>query len=256
MKPLVIDGFACAGGAGRGFADAGFEVVGVEQSWSPNYPYLCHEGDALAIVPELVRHYRLAAPSRPIHVHTSPPCQGQIAITQGNRGRDGWTDQHVNLLPQTRAMVAELRDRYGVTTSIENGPSRHIRSDLRLCGLQFRLPTFRHRDFELGGFTVAPPRPHAGLHRGHRTIGWRHGCLATPEPRDCPKCGVWHRGTVYGVYGSGGGKPTVQEAQLALGLYHTDDIEELNEAIPPAYTRHIGLALQALYRAGAARAAA
>jgi hypothetical protein len=254
-QPLAIDGFACAGGASRGFADAGFEVVGVELNPSPRYPYPLLAGNAFKHVVRLTRRARIAFPNRKIHVHLSPPCQGQIAITKGNRQRDSWEDDHVNLLPAGRTMLAQLRARYDVTTSMENGPSEHIRSDLRLCGLQFRLPTFRHRDFELGGFTVAPPRPHVS-HRGHRTIGWRHGCLATPEPRDCPKCGAWHRGTVYGVYGSGGGKPTVAEAQLALGLYHTDNLAELNEAIPPAYTRHIGLALQALYRAGTARAAA
>ncbi|MFB9926041.1 DUF6011 domain-containing protein [Amycolatopsis halotolerans] len=184
-KPLVIDGFACAGGAGRGFADAGFEVVGVELNPSPRYPYPLLAGNAFKHVVRLVRRVRLAAPDRRIHVHISPPCQGQIAITQGNRSRDGWADDHVNLLPAGRTMLAQLRARYDVTTSMENGPSEHIRSDLRLCGLQFRLPTFRHRDFELGGFTVAPPRPRQQLSR-HRTEtgGGRmtDRCLA-------PKCG-------------------------------------------------------------------
>jgi len=240
--PFAIDGFACSGGAGRGWHDAGFDVEGVELNPSPHYPYPCWRGDALETIPFLVRRARRNG-YRHVHVHTSPPCQGQIAITQGNRERDGWEDDHVNLLPDTRSMLADLRDRYEVTTSMENGPSKHIRSDLRLCGLMFRLPTFRHRDFELGGFTVAAPRLHPGSHAGHRTIGWRHGCLVTREPRDCPKCGTWHRGTVYGVYGDGGGKPSVAEAQVALGLYHTDDPAELREAIPPAYTRYIGLQL-------------
>lgn len=249
--PLAIDGFACSGGAGRGWHDAGFDVEGVELNPSPRYPYPCWRGDALETIPFLVKRARRNG-YRQVHVHTSPPCQGQIAITQGNRGRDDWEDDHVNLLPDTRTMLADLRDRYEVTTSMENGPSKHIRCDLRLCGLMFRLATFRHRDFELGGFTVAAPRPHRGSHAGHRTLGWRHKCLVTREPIDCPKCGVWHRGTVYGVYGDGGGKPTVAEAQIALGLYHTDNPEELREAIPPAYTRFIGRQLRAQLNARAA----
>lgn len=249
MKALAIDGYACAGGAGRGWHDAGFDVEGVELKPSPRYPYPCFRGDALETIPFMVKRARRNG-YRYIHVHTSPPCQGQIAITQGNREREGWEDDHVNLLPDTRTMLADLRDRYEVTTSMENGPSKHIRSDLRLCGLMFRLATFRHRDFELGGFTVEPPTTRkclgkTGLHAGHRTIGWRHKCLVTREPKSCPKCGVWHQGTVYGVYGDGGRKPTIVESQIALGLHHTDDQNELNEAIPPAYTRHVGLSLRA-----------
>lgn len=236
--PLAIDGFGCAGGAARGWHEAGFDVHGIELYPSANYPYPQTAGDALDELPLLVAQERRRG-RRIIHVHVSPPCQGQIAITAGNRGREGWEDDHVNLLPDARTMLRYLRDRYEVTTTMENGPSKHIRSDVRLCGLMFDLPTFRHRDFEVDGFVTraAPVHP---THQGHRTIGWRHGCLATTDGTLCPKCGIWHRGTVYGVYGKGGGKPTVAEAQRALGIYHTDVIEELNEAIPPAYTRYLG----------------
>ncbi|MFD5265235.1 DNA methylase [Streptomyces sp. NPDC058335] len=41
------------------------------------------------------------------------------------------------------------------------------------------------------------------------------------------------------------GKPTVPELQAAMGITWTDVREELTEAIPPAYTEHIGRAFLA-----------
>jgi hypothetical protein len=243
---VAIDGFCCAGGAGRGLTDAGFEVYGVDINPQPNYPYRFAQGDVLEVVPRLVAGL-VAAGRSVVLVHNSPPCQANIAITAANRTREGWTDDHVNLIPDTRAMNERLRTAYGVATSVENGVSDELRRDLMLCGQHFRLATYRHRYFELDGFAVPEPKPHRGLHTGHRTIGWRHNCLVSSaeDGRPCPKHGVRHSGTVYGVYGDGGGKPSVAESQVALGLYHTDVQEELNEAIPPAYARHLGLALQA-----------
>jgi hypothetical protein len=107
----------------------------------------------------------------------------------------------------------------------------------------FNLPTLRHRSFEFGpGMRVprAPKHPGPLNHPGHLTIGYRHGCRRTQEPSTCPKHQRWCRGTVFGVYGQGGGKPTVEQAQRALGIDWMDDIDDLNEAIPPAYAEYLG----------------
>lgn len=232
MKPLLIDAYCCSGGATKGYQRAGFRVVGVDIVDKPNY---CgdefHRGDAIEFIRE---HGHEAA-----LIHTGPPCQGQIAITAGNRKRSGWTDSHVNLIPETRKALDSVATPY----VIENGPSKHLRPDVVLCGLMFKLPTLRHRYFELGGWS-APQPDHVGPrnHRGQLTAGWRHGHVRTWEPSECPKCGEWHQATVYGVYGQGGGKPSVEEAQRALGIDWVHDIDDLNEAIPPAYTEFIGRA--------------
>ena len=51
--------FCGAGGAARGYADAGWEVIGVDHSKQAarNYPYEFHQADAMAIVanPDLIK---------------------------------------------------------------------------------------------------------------------------------------------------------------------------------------------------------
>lgn len=224
----VLDAYCRKGGSSAGYKRAGFHVTGVDiEDHSEGYAgdeFV--QGDAIGFIKEYGHEFDL--------IHAGPPCQGQIAITQGNRARAGWTDGHVNLIPATR----EALEATGRPYVIENGPSTHLRPDVVLCGLAFDLPVFRHRYFELGNWTAAQPL-HI-THRGHLTIGWRHGCLRTVDPSLCPKHERWCKGTVYGVYGKGGGKPSVEEARRALGIDWMRDIDDLNEAIPPAYTEHLG----------------
>lgn len=216
-KPRLLDLFCCAGGAGMGYHRAGFDVVGVDINPQPNYPFEFHQADAVGFA--LDHDHEFDA------IHASPPCQANIAITAGNRGRDGWVDDHVNLVPATREALTWI----GKPWVIENGVTGELRGDLRLCGLMFGLPTFRHRLFEVDGFALMSPGHPS--HRGFRTAGWRHG--------------VKYAGNVYGVYGDGGGKPTIAQAQKALGIDWTDVRDELNEAIPPAYTEFVGHQLMA-----------
>jgi DNA (cytosine-5)-methyltransferase 1 len=87
----------------------------------------------------------------------------------------------------------------------------------------FGLGVIRHRYFEVSGFAATPPahKPHRG-----RVRGWRHG--------------TYYDGPYVAVYGDGGGKGPVEEWQAAMGIHWTDDRKALAEAIPPAYTEHIG----------------
>lgn len=231
-RPKLLDACCRKGGAAAGYIRAGFDVVGVDiEDHSDAYPGEFVQGDAVEFIRKNGRYFHA--------IHVSAPCQANIPITAGNRGREGWTDEHVDLLPEFRKAAA--RGAFSWTPVIlENGPSKFIRPDIVLCGLAFGLPTLRHRAFEYHGPSGVLVQPDLPSHRGHLTIGWRHGCLRTLEPSVCPKHERWCRGTVYGVYGKGGGKPSVADAQRALGIDWMDRIEDLNEAIPPAYTEHIG----------------
>jgi DNA (cytosine-5)-methyltransferase 1 len=211
----ILDLFCGAGGAGVGYHRAGFDVVvGVDIKPQPNYPFVFHQGDALEF---------LAAHGDSFDaVHASPPCQTHSALTKGNRAR-GWVDDHRDWIADTRTLL----DKLGLPYVIENVQGAPLRRDLTLCGLMFGLRVFRHRYFELGGWTTpAPPHP---SHKGHRVAGWRHG--------------VRHEGDMVAVYGDGGGKGSVADWQQAMGMDWTDVKLELAEAIPPAYSSFIGAAL-------------
>lgn len=232
------------GGAAMGYLRAGFEVDGVDvEDHSTAYPgNFVHQGDAVGYLKWHGFKYDA--------IHISAPCQANIAITAANRARLDWPgDDHVNLLPAFREVI-ELAVRAETPVVLENGPSKAIRPDVVLCGLSFSLPTLRHRSFEFHGPRAARPgQPEHVSHRGHLTVGWRHKCLRTLEPSVCPKHGRWCRGTVYGVYGKGGGKPSVPDAQRALGIDWMTEIEDLNEAIPPAYTEYVGRSFMAYLHA-------
>ncbi len=189
-----------------GYARAGFEVVGVDISSQPNYPFEFVRADALRLTSWSFEDFDL--------IHSSPPCQHSAAITKGtNKHRQ---HLHPNLYPQTKVLL----ERSGKPYVIENPDSR---PDVVLCGEMFGLGVIRHRNFELGRWSTAKP-----VHPKHRGYvrGMRHG--------------VVREGPYVAVYGKGGGKATVPEAQRAMGIDWTDVHEELVEMLPPAYTEWVG----------------
>lgn len=216
-KPRLLDAYCCAGGASVGYARAGFDVEGVELHPRTDYPYRQHQGDAVAFIRERGHQYDAIA--------ASPPCQAHTTLTKGHlaQGRDYG---HVDLIADTRAALIQA----GVPYIIENvvGARAELVNPVMLCGLSFGLRVFRHRLFESNLPLDAPVHP---SHRGHRVAGWRHG--------------VKHEGDMFAVYGDGGGKGTTAEWQAAMGIDWTEDRKAIAEAIPPAYTEHLGRQLLA-----------
>lgn len=204
-RPVLLDLFCCAGGAAMGYYRAGFDVVGVDIDPQPNYPFEFHQGDALDYVSEHWRDFDA--------IHASPPCQGYTALAAVH-GND-WP----KLIPETRRLLHAT----GLPWVIENVQGAPVRRDLTLCGEMFGLGVIRHRYFELGRWEAVQPahKPHRG-----RVRGWRHG--------------TYYDGPYLAVHGDGGGKGTVAEWQQAMGIDWTDVRREIAEAIPPAYTEHIG----------------
>jgi len=221
MRPRLLDLYSGAGGAAVGYHRAGFEVVGVDVAPMPRYPFEFHQGDALEYLAEHWQEFDA--------IHASPPCQASSALTKGtNRGRS-----YPQLIPATRAALAAT----GLPYLIENVQGADIRCDAMLCGEMFGLGVIRHRLFEVAGLTVEAPThvPHRG-----RVAGMRHG--------------QWFEGPYFAVYGDGGGKGTVAQWQQAMGIDWTDVRTEIAQAIPPAFTEHLGAQLLTALNAGAVAA--
>ena len=199
-RPRLLDLFCGAGGVSAGYARAGFEVVGVDVSPMPNYPFEFHRADALTFPLDGFDAY-----------HASAPCQDHspLAALVGGHGT-GW-------------MLAAARERLASTGKpyvLENVPGAPMRPDVILCGHMFGLRTRRHRWFELGGFScLAPPHVHRP---GVRT--------ATSRRRE-----RWAQGWDVSVTGDVG----TYVGPEALGIdWMTGD--ELSQAIPPAYAEYVG----------------
>lgn len=109
---------------------------------------------------------------------------------------------------------------------IENVEGAPLKDPIVLCGTMFSgLQVIRHRLFE-SNFKMHAPLTHA-----------KHPLVYTRDKRK------GHYGQSYKPWDyvsvNGGGNSTVQAAAVAMGIgWMTKD--ELNEAIPPAYTKHVG----------------
>ena len=145
-------------------------------------------------------------------IHASPPCQAYSWATRRDRA-----DRFALLIDFTRLAL----DGLGLPYVIENVPGAPLREPAMLCGRMFGLPLIRHRLFETNWqLWPLPGHPrHVGLIRAGKAVTV-----------------AGHGGD--NVRGNGGRAAK----QAAMGIDWMTD-EELNEAIPPAYTEWIGAQL-------------
>lgn len=220
--PTLLDLYCGAGGAGSGYARAGFNVVGVDVKEQPNYQFAFIRAVAIEY---LLRIYRGEAPY-PDAIHASPPCQRYSNMTK----RNGHQDSHPDLIADTRELLRLLEVPY----VIENVPGAPLRDPITLCGSTFRRQLRRHRLFESNVPLIDNgPCLHHLLPRNIRIMnrGWK-------KTRFVP------------VYGSGGCKAR-KRWQDVMGIDWTNVTKELTEAIPPYYTEYIGRQLLKHVRAAA-----
>ena len=209
----ILDLFCGAGGAAVGYHGAGFDVVGVDIDPQPNYPFEFYQADALQVLEQehawIVEGFDA--------VHASPPCQGYVQWNNLNAERYGSRVEHPLLIePVRRALQAT-----DLPWVIENVPGAPLHNSVQLCGSMFGLGVRRHRIFET---TVSVLRSHC-QHTGDE--------IAVYGKLDGRR--IWTRADGSEVRAA----RTLQEAQSAMGIdWMTWD--ELREAIPPAYTEHIG----------------
>lgn len=208
-RPRLLDLFCGAGGCTKGYQRAGFYVVGVDANPQPNY---CgdefEQRDALDVLERgSTFDYFLDEFAA---IHASPPCPAHSSL-------NGWSGESTvpDLIPVTRAFLKAT----GLPYVIENVEGAPLENPVRVCGQALGLRVRRHRLFECN-FPVMV-----------------HGCQH-PEP------------PVIVVGGSIGRKvfdprrkaiaPTLMEAKEVMGCDWMKTAREVTNAIPPAYTEHIG----------------
>ncbi|MFD3498602.1 class I SAM-dependent methyltransferase [Streptomyces sp. NPDC058678] len=218
-RPTLLDLFCCQGGAAKGYADAGFDVTGVDKDPQPRYPFRFVQADAIAFVLEHGAAFDF--------IHASPPCQHD---TECQRIQN---NTHPDLIAPTRSAL-ETTGRPWVMENVR-GAAPKLREPVMLCGQMFGLDNYRHRYFEPGGgFRLTQP--------GHPAHLVPQAKMGRPVPPG-------HYGQFVGNFSG------VPLARRVLGVPWMNR-DGIRECIPPAYAQHIGCAALALLAATGWEAAA
>ena len=204
-KPRLLDLFCGAGGAAKGYQQAGFYVVGVDIKPQPHY---CgdefYQADALGFPLEGYDAY-----------HASPPCHAYSICHNIHTCKD---KNYPDLIGSLRLLLINTRKHY----VIENVVGAPLNLPIMLCGLMFQLKVLRHRLFECNFYCMQPGHP---LHRNVE-IGKNGYC-----------CVVAHSATKCSTNYQYPNKKIVW--QEAMGIDWMTKYE-MTQSIQPAYTRHIG----------------
>ena len=212
-RPKCLDLFCGAGGAAMGLYRAGFDVVGVDIKPQPRFPFEFRQMDVFAVMPENVNL-----------VWASPPCQAHTTLRGLGKARED-----VPLIRQTRRFIRETFPNAEYVIENVLGARGELIGPSMLCGSHFGLAVKRHRLFE----TSFPVRRLECSCHGRRNVA---------------------------VYGKAPGHRLPDGVQRARDLTHGReamgidwmDWPELTQAIPPAYSEHVGhYALMALGREAA-----
>ncbi|MCY4384288.1 MAG: DNA cytosine methyltransferase [Nitrospinae bacterium] len=209
VRPKLLDLFCGAGGAAWGYDEAGFKVFGVDIVEQPGYPFPMIVQDVLTLSNSFLNEFDA--------IHASPPCQAYSDLAARNGNGHEW--------PRLIEPIRDMLEASGKPFVIENVEGAPLRNPVVLCGTMFDgLRVIRHRLFEANFPIRTPPdKPHPLCH----TLDKRKAHYGkTCEWNDY-------------VQVTGGGNCSVAAARDAMQIPWMLK-KEINEAIPPAYTRHVG----------------
>ncbi|MFE7370114.1 class I SAM-dependent methyltransferase [Streptomyces anulatus] len=199
------------GGASKGYADAGFEVTGIDREPQPRYPYPFIQADLRDLTPEWIASNFDA-------VAASPPCWAHSDLAH-RTGRE-----YEDFIPETRGLLRTT----GLPYVIENVEGAPLIDPLVLCGTMFDgLRVSRHRLFE-SNIPLSAPRACPKRHPLHYTLDKRKAHYGQLDE--------W---TAF-VMVTGGGNCSKAAASDAMGGLDWMTKDGMNQSVPPAYTRWIG----------------
>jgi len=213
----LLDLFCGAGGAAMGYHRAGFEVTGVDINPQPHYPFKFYQDDVTKMDWQFFENFDA--------IHASPPCQGYSRL----RHLPWLKEKKYPLLIDLVRKMLTKSGRPWIIENVEDSPLEGV----ILCGQMFGLPIYRHRKFETSWFILSPGHPKHREVIGHgRTINDRRkGSLNNPSAK-----GAWGKQKIITV---AGGQFKKADGIRALQIDWMT-VDELAQAIPPAYTEWIG----------------
>ena len=224
MRSRLLDLFCGAGGAAMGYHRAGFDVVGVDIRPQPNYPFEFVQDDALEFLRGITERVRWGWDiSQFAAIHASPPCQAFTAYQ-----RTGVVGEYPDLIQPVR----ELLQATCLPYVIENVQGAPLENPVLLCGTMFDPPLElqRHRLFETNWGLPLNPWPCRHKLNGRDRY---------PGGRSVARTGN-SRGLVRATIEIGSWDIPLAKQKEAMGIGWDVTLEELSEAIPPAYTEFIG----------------
>lgn len=205
-----------------GYHRAGFDVVGVDINPQPNYPFEFIQADALDLLSTAIRTSMVCGVWRLTDfdaIHASPPCQFYSNLKR--------QQTHWRSIPPTREKLQAA----GLPYVIENigDAAWELDHPIRLCGSMFGLKVRRHRLFETTFPVMTQTCWHGATDEIRAYYGKKGWLVWTPAAANVQK-----RGRKPLLRGS------VEQAPEDMGIDWMQTWDELREAIPPAYTEHIG----------------
>ncbi|QBZ72296.1 DNA methyltransferase [Streptomyces phage Circinus] len=204
----LLDLFCGAGGASTGYHQAGFEVTGVDISHQKRYPFEFIQADVRDLTSEFFAGYDVIA--------ASPPCQKYSDLAKQTKR------EYPDLIKEVRDILRSTAKPY----VIENVDTAPLEDPIMLCGTMFPgLRVYRHRKFESNLILTAPQHP-------------KHVAKVYTYDRRKHHFGQALTSDMF-VQVTGGGNAPVKVKGEAMGIDWMIN-KELNEAIPPAYTKFIG----------------
>jgi len=221
-RPKLLDAYCGAGAASWGYHLAGFEVAGVDIVAQPDYPFEFYQADAIEFIKERGHEFAVRA--------ASPPCQRNSRLRHYNDTPEkmaAYEAKFADLIGETRDALLAVGGPY----VIENVPEADLIDPIVLCGHMLGLKLYRHRKFESNLGLVAPPEPRPY----HPCLCTRNGYLPTAERPFMSIHGGKHSKAWQRAAAEVMGAPWIgQKVNPKAGIV------AICEAIPPAYTEHVG----------------
>lgn len=202
-KFRILDLFCCEGAGADGYAQAGFDIVGVDIDKQRRYPYTFVQADW--------KEYLCAEWQNFDAIHASPPCQGYSRMKLFSRPTEKLIPDVYSELLKISELTREMGGNWTYPFVIENVPGSPLPDRFRLHGKMFGLSCIKERWFYSNIFIPEPAYNRQYLKTGDADLfGSKY--LRTAEKK------------------------------TAMGIPGERKISEhgLNQAIPPAYTRYIG----------------